>query len=190
MLYDSAHSLLYLFHEQEPNNEGEYDVNLGLVYDLASGTWGMYENKLMYGVNSYTDALAVELTDKDGSGRLINMSDPYLCGRGDKEYGETFNSLILTRPLEFGYTDTYKTLEDIILRGAQGVERGMLVIWASNDLETWRIIGSSRNHKWRNFSGTPYKYFRIGVLVNEWQEGDTITGVSVDITPRLTNKLR
>jgi hypothetical protein len=85
--------------------------------------------------------------------------------------------------------DTHKTIESLTLRGAIDTSTVKLVIWASNDLETWRIVGTSSTSWYRGNSGTPYKYYRIGMLA-EWSDGESLTGISADITPRVNNRLR
>lgn len=115
--------------------------------------------------------------------KLVNMSE------ADDEEATTINSFIISRPITFGAPDLHKTLEEIRLRGIFDTTDMKLVLWASDDGKRWKVLGSSNKSYWRTYSGTPYKYFRIGVIAN-WQEQDSLNGATCVVTPRLNNRIR
>jgi hypothetical protein len=61
--------------------------------------------------------------------------------------------------------------------------------YGSNNLYSWHVVWSSRDHFLRGFRGTPYKYFRL-VLVCNLQKDERIYGFTTSYTPRLTNRPR
>ncbi len=152
------------------NEEADY----AYVYSLKSKQWGVMESNLQYNVNSYPEALVVTKDNK-----LVNLSE-----EGDEKPG-----LMITQALKLDGGDILKTIDTIIQRG--DFDRGDVstVLWGSRDLKHWHMVWSSKDHYLRGFRGTPYKYFRIGALVNLKGE-EMIRGASVQYELRETNKLR
>lgn len=177
-LYDDKRQFVYVYKDRNENKENE---PLGYVYSVPDQSWGMFLNNISHSLPSYTDALVVTNAE-EGKRKLINMSEYETCGTKQK-------SLLVTRPLTMSAADTHKTIESLTLRGAMDTSDVKIVIWASNDLDTWRIVGTSSTSWYRGNSGTPYKYYRIGMLA-EWSDGESLTGISADITPRVNNRLR
>ena len=173
LLYDDKRQMIYAFSEE--------DV-LGYVYSISDQAWGMMVHDLSHPLPCYTDALAVTREDSNGKRRLVNMSDHTRCGDAPK-------ALLVTRPLAMGAADAHKTLEAVATRGVLDKDDARLVIWASNDLKKWAIVGTSTTSWYRGKSGTPYKYYRIGLLLG-WEEEDSVSGISADVTTRLTNRMR
>lgn len=174
-LYDDMRQYIYAF---------KSDDTLGYIYSISDQAWGMFVNDLEHPLPTYTDALAVSNPDSENKRRLINMSD---YNQADHE--SSYKSLLITRPMTLGTADAYKTIEALVLRGMIDEDDAKLVIWASNDLKHWEVIASSSTSWYRGRSGTPYKYYRIGVLL-DWEEEDSLNGMSADITTRLTNRIR
>jgi hypothetical protein len=172
-LYDDKRQHLYAFRE---------DDDLAYVYSLTDQAWGMMQSDMAHPLPSYTDALVVTTEDENGMRKVVNMSENKNCGNTQK-------SLIVTRPLVMGIADGYKTIEALVARGVLDKDDAKMVIWASNDLKTWAIVATSTTSWYRGKSGTPYKYYRIGLLL-DWEDGDSINAISADITPRLNNRLR
>lgn len=169
-MLDYKRKLVYFFHEGKDE---------GLVYSITDNTWGAYENTLSYPMRTFTDALAV---DKDNN--LVNMSE------NEADYESVSKPFALvTRPMTFGVDDIHKTIDDIIVRGIFDKGTVKLVVWASNNSIDWYVIGSSQNERWRNSSGTPYKYFRVGVI-GHMLERESLNGLSISFTPRLQSKIR
>lgn len=174
-LYDDMRQYIYAF---------KSDDTLGYIYSISDQAWGMFVNDLEHPLPTYTDALAVSNPDSENKRRLINMSD---YNQADHE--SSYKSLLITRPMTLGTADAYKTIEALVLRGMIDEDDAKLVIWASNDLKQWEVIASSSTSWYRGRSGTPYKYYRIGVLL-DWEEEDSLNGMNADITTRLTNRIR
>lgn len=172
-LYDDKRQHLYAFRE---------DDDLAYVYSLTDQAWGMMQSDMAHPLPSYTDALVVTREDENGKRKVVNMSENKNCGNTQK-------SLIVTRPLTIGVTDGYKTIEALVARGVLDKDDAKMVIWASNDLKTWAIVATSTTSWYRGKSGTPYKYYRIGLLL-DWEDGDSINAISADITPRINNRMR
>jgi hypothetical protein len=173
LLYDDKRQMIYAFN-------GE-DV-LGYVYSISDQAWGMMVHDLAHPLPCYTDALAVTREDSNGMRRLVNMSDHTGCGDAPK-------AVLVTRPLTFGSADAYKSIEALTLRGVLDKDDAKLVIWASNDLKHWAVAASSQTSWYRGKSGTPYKYYRIGIVL-DWEEEDSLNAIGADITTRLTNRIR
>ena len=181
-LYDDMRQYIYAF---------KSDDTLGYIYSISDQAWGMFVNDLEHPLPTYTDALAVE-KDAQGQRRLINMSD-----YSHTDHESSYKSLLITRPMTLGSADAYKTIEALVLRGMidkdddknDDKNYAKLVIWASNDLKKWAIVGTSTTSWYRGKSGTPYKYYRIGLLL-DWKEEDSVNGISADVTTRLTNRMR
>ena len=173
LLYDDKRQMIYAF-----NGENV----LGYVYSISDQAWGMMVHDLDHPLPCYTDALAVTREDSNGKRRLVNMSDHTGCGAAPK-------SVLVTRPLTFGSADAYKSIEALTLRGMLDKDDAKLVVWASNDLKHWAVVASSQTSWYRGKSGTPYKYYRIGIVL-EWEEEDSLNAIGADITTRLTNRIR
>lgn len=173
LLYDDKRQMIYAFNDE--------DV-LGYVYSISDQAWGMMVHDLAHPLPCYTDALAVTREDGSGVRRLVNMSDHTMCGAAPK-------AVLVTRPLTFGSADAYKSIEALTLRGMLDKDDAKLVIWASNDLKHWAVVASSQTSWYRGKSGTPYKYYRIGIVL-EWEEEDSLNAIGADITTRLTNRIR
>jgi hypothetical protein len=173
LLYDDKRQMIYAFN-------GE-DV-LGYVYSISDQAWGMMVHNLDHPLPCYTDALAVTREDGNGMRRLVNMSDHTMCGAAPK-------AVLVTRPLTFGSADAYKSIEALTLRGMLDKDDAKLVVWASNDLKHWAVVASSQTSWYRGKSGTPYKYYRIGIVL-EWKEEDSLSAIGADTTTRLTNRIR
>lgn len=182
-IYDYKRQMLFVYSNDTDGDYADYS-SYGLCYSLRDKKWGGFHNVILYHVSTYTDSLVV----MNGAYFLYNLSE---------ESSDAVASLIVTRPLNFGQPETYKTIESILLRGVFEKQRDsdsqasdmQLVVWASNDLKTWAIIGSSTSERWRNYSGTPYKYYRIGVIAS-WDVEDSINAVTIAYTPRMNNKIR
>lgn len=173
LLYDDKRQMIYAF-----NGENV----LGYVYSISDQAWGMMVHDLAHPLSCYTDALAVTREGEEGKRKLVNMSDHTMCGAAPK-------AVLVTRPLTFGSADAYKSIEALTLRGVLDKDDAKLVIWASNDLKHWAVVASSQTSWYRGKSGTPYKYYRIGIVL-DWEEEDSLNAIGADITTRLTNRIR
>ena len=167
MVFDYARQRIVLYN---PTKAYAY------VYSLRTKMWGMMENTIVHGVNSYPQALVM---CNDGS--LVDLS----------EYDEARETKVLfvTRPLKFGAPDVLKTVESVIQRGHFNDGSIKLVLYGSKDLDHWSVVWSSENHYLRGFSGSPYKYFRI-VGFGSLASSQSLSNASVSLRGRFANQLR
>lgn len=166
MLYDYVHQRVIVYNPK---------YTYAYVFSLKSKQWGMTYSTIAAGINSYPEALAV-----DRNGALLNFSSLE---------GEETTGLLLTRPLKLDTPDLLKTLHTVIQRGHFRKGHVQSVLYASRDLVNWHLIWSSRDHFLRGFHGTPYKYFRIALLLR-LAPGESLSGASLHFTPRLNNHPR
>ena len=155
MLFDYIHQRVIIFNHT-------YDY--AYIFSMKSGMWSLMQSDLSYATNSYPDAMAV-----DKSGNLLNLS---------LDSGEPLPSLIITRPLKLQAPDILKTIRTVIQRGDFQHGHVQSVLWASRDLRHWHLVWSSRDHYLRGFSGSPYKYFRIGLLA-KLDPYESISGATI-----------
>lgn len=151
-------------------------VSYSYVLSLRSGLWGMAIMGLVSPLNSYPEALAV-----DSSSRLVNLSAP--------DDTSPVPALIVTRPLKLDMPGILKTVDTVIQRGQFNRGHVMSILYGSRDLYNWFPVWSSKDHCLRGFRGTPYKYFRIA-LVMSLSAGESLSGASLQFTPRFTNQPR
>lgn len=166
MLYDYVHQRVIVYN---PTYTYAY------VFSLKSREWGMMYSTIKAGINSYPEALAVDL-----SGKLLNFSDMK---------GAATKGLMVSRPLKLDAPDILKTVDAIIQRGNFAKGHVCSVLYGSRDLVTWFPVWSSKDHYLRGFRGSPYKYFRIA-CVTSLAAGESVTGATVQFTPRLTDQPR
>lgn len=166
MIYDYVHQRIIVYSTHH---------TYAYIYSLQSRLWGMMLSNLESNVNSYPEALAI-----NGKGELVDFST---------DSAEECSGLLVTRPLKLGAPDIHKTIDNVIQRG--NFRRGHVrsVLYGSRDLINWHLVWSSKDHFLRGFRGTPYKYFRIALLC-DLSPDESLSGASVQFTPRLTNQPR
>lgn len=171
IIYDYANQRLIVF---KPATAGS--TNIAYAYSLASRSWSFVENDIYKKLNSYPEALGVS-----ASGGVVNLSTI--------TDGTEGTGLIVTRPLSLDMPEVHKTVDAIIQRGK--FRKGCIkqALWGSRDLIHWHLVASSDSHILRNVHGTPYKWFRIGVIAT-LKDDEALTGCSINYTPKLTNKIR
>lgn len=183
MIYDYTHQRIIVYNTAH---------NYAYVYSLKDHKWGLMTTNIDYGINSYPDALAV--TDDN---HLVNLSDEVAYETVDNEQVPIHvKGLIITRPLKLDAPDALKTIDTIIQRGkfnfldtSRSVKPVRSILFGSRDLYNWMLVRSSTDHNLRGFSGTPYKYFRIILLV-DFLPDESIYGCTLQYTPRYLNRPR
>lgn len=166
MIYDYVQQRIVIIN---PNCQYAY------VYSLESKAWGIIPSNLKSVVNSYPEALAM-----DGYNRLVDMSKP--------DTTTEIPFFFVTRPLKIE-ADVLKTIDTIIQRGYFKRGHVKMALYGSRDMFDWFLVASSTDQYLRGFRGTPYKYFRIAVM-GALDNKETITGATIEYTPRQTNQLR
>ena len=169
MIYDYLHSRVIVY---SPWREYVY------VYSLSSGAWATATFGVKGHLNSYPQALAI----------MGNRKDVYDFSVADNP-NITVPMRAITRPLKLGMGDVLKTIDSVIQRGVFAKPDVASILYGSRDLRSWHMIWSSKDRYLRGFRGTPYKYFRIGVMARLTAE-DSISGASIQFTPKYTNKPR
>ena len=170
MVYDYKHQHIIIY---SPAHSYAY------VYSLRSRRWGMMHSGIKSTVNSYPEALAVA-EDAGGNRVLVDFSTAE---------GGNISGLVVTRPLHLDAPNLLKTVDNVIQRGLFRRGHVKSVLYGSRDLFTWHPVWSSSDHYMRGFSGTPYKWFRIA-LVLDMMPGESIHGCSVQYRLRHTNQPR
>lgn len=165
MLYDYVHQRILLFNSQK---------TYAYLFSLKSKQWGIMKSNIASALNSYPDALAMTNDSK-----LVTFS----------EFGaDSEKCMLVTRPFKLGNPDMLKTIHSLFIRGQFSNKDACVVLYGTRDMEHWHLVGSSWNHKLRYLRGSGYKAF-ILASVATLTEAKTLTGVTVEFTPRQTNKL-
>ena len=185
MLYDYVHQRIIVYSRHlDGDGKPESPYPYAYVYSLKTKTWGMIPSNIKDTVPSYPEALAMlfdgSLADYSADGSLTLDEDGSITG---------IKGMLITRPLKLDAPDALKTVSTVIQRG--NFRRGHVssVLWGSRDLFHWQLVWSSTTHTMSGFRGTPFKYFRIGVLLDLKQD-ESLYGCSIEYTPRFTNRLR
>lgn len=170
IIYDYVHQHIIVFSPQ---------YSYAYVYSLRSRRWGMMHSGIKSTVNSYPEALSVA-EDTGGNRLLVDFSTAE---------GGNISGLVVTRPLHLDAPNILKTVDNVIQRGLFRRGHVKSVLYGSRDLFSWHTVWSSSDHYMRGFSGTPYKWFRIA-LVLDMMPGESIHGCSVQYRLRHTNQPR
>ena len=183
MLYDYVHQRVIVYNPA---------YTYAYVFSLTSKEWGMMYSSIKEGINSYPEALAI-----DHNGALLNFSSynssseplPTKSESVSLSRSEQTNDLLLTRPVKLEAHDVLKTVDTVIQQGRFRKGHVQSVLYGSRDLFDWHLIWSSKDHYLRGFRGTPYKYFRIALLVSLLPD-ESIYGATFQFNPRHTNQPR
>lgn len=151
------------------------EFRIALLFSMKSRLWYQRDSDLDYPLNSYPSTLVVD--------NYCRFTRPF----ADME--STLPGLLITRPLKLDGPDIHKTIDTIIQRGHFRKGHVQSVLYGSRDLINWSLVWSSKDHYLRGFRGTPYKYFRIAAIAS-LSPGESISGASIQFTPRKTNQLR
>lgn len=168
MVYDYTNGRIILY------SEGK---GMCYVFSLSGGTWATMDGGIDAAVNDYPDAYIQQGL------KVTNVSQ-----RIDYDNKEKIRTLIVTRPVKLG-DDGYKTVYEMVSRGAMDRRSGAVMIWGSHDgLEYVLIADAMGNRLYRN-GGTGYRYYRIGI-VGEMNVGETVTMCSLKFRRKYNNRLR
>ena len=132
---------------------------------------------IAYSLNSYPDALVVSRDNK-----LLSFDDSEIPSSG-------FYQFLVSRPLKLGMSDTFKTINSLIQRGIFTRGNVYTLLYASRDLQTWYLIASSVTHEIHNLHGSPWKYYRIVTLAHNLTADNSLSGATLLLTPKFTNRL-
>lgn len=162
LTYDSRHDRLWLFTGHDP---------LMLAYSLQSAAWAMA-----------THAPHDILQDGNDSWWTDQHQGCLKVSRLRQDASARQPVALVTRPTALGLRHIAKTVERMLVRGLfchQG-ESGShvgVVLYGSNDLCQWHLVGSSTHQYLRRRRGTPFRWFRV-MAVGSLKPGETLEGVS------------
>ena len=165
IVYDYVHQHIIVFN---PAYKYAY------FYSLKDKTWGLIHNNYKYPINDYPSALVV-----DNENYVQDFSKGTLRKKG----------LIVTRPIKLDMPNDLKTIDRMFQRGVFRPGHVKTVLYGSRDIINWVPVASSEDHSLHTVHGTPYKYFRI-VLICDLLEDESVYGASIEMRPRMLNKLR
>lgn len=172
ILYDYKNQRIIVYSPRE-------DIRYAYIYSMKDKAWGMMSSTIVDGLNSYPDAYGV--TD---DGNVLDFSN-----YNEDSLLEGITGIIATRPLKLDYPDALKTIYKIMQRGVFRSGHVKQMLYGSRNLFDWELIGTSVNERLQGIAGTPYKYFRL-VLMLELQKGESLAGCSVEYETKYTNKVR
>lgn len=172
MAYDYTHQRIIVFNPTLDGND-HLLFSYAYVYSLKSQLWGTMQANFKSNINSYPDALAVDINNN-----LISFSD---------SDDAVTNGMIVSRPFKLDNPDVLKSVHSVIQRGLFQQGDVSLALYGSRDLYSWHLIGSSATHKLRHYCGSPYKYFRL-VVITKLSVGKSLSGISVNFSPRHLNQ--
>lgn len=171
IIYDYVGQLLIVFRD---------NCKYAYAYSIGDKKWSFVASKLLYTVNAYPEAWAVE---KEGDSlNIVNFSDVVIDNNPVK-------GLLVSRPIKLDAPDILKTIDTVIQRGMFRRGHVKSILFGSRDLFNWQYVYSSTDHYLRGFRGSPYKYFRI-VLICDILPDESLFGATIQYTPRFLNQPR
>lgn len=168
MAYDYSNGRIVLF-----NDERDYCY----VYSLNSGTWATIGSGFDKVVNDYPDVYVQKGTD------VIRLTE-----NTDYNNKDIVSTLIVTRPIKLG-DDGFKTVYEMICRGAMDRRNGAVLLWGSHDGLNYTLVGDANGNRLYRIGGSGHRYFRIGV-VGKMNIGETVSMCSMKFRRKYTNRLR
>lgn len=144
------------------------------VFSLKSKLWGIADCNLNAYFSAFPDSFA---TTRDA--KIVDLTNSDVT---------TAAGFFMTRPFALQMNDIHKTIYSVYQRGLFH-NTVNTVLYGSNDLVNWYVVGSSVDHRILNIAGTPYKYFRVASRFN-LSGNENILGASIEVNPKMTNKLR
>ena len=176
--YDYAGKRILFFSDSHPTFQ--------YVYSLASQTW--HRVKLsgtapgaFCVLNSYPDCLVFFRVAGTGAhgGDIMNLSTLLDANATSS----ALPGLIVTRDINLGGDDVYKTIKRVYVRGDRYPEAApwKYVLLGSNDRKHYHVLHSLRGPSW--------KFYRIAIIT-KMQQGGRISYVELDWEPRFTDRIR
>lgn len=169
--YDAARQHLWVVNALT-DEDGRRRWPIALVYSMRSCSWAI--------ANTQADGA----TEAGGASyAVIQQQGNAALARIDYHTQGRLPVLLCTRPFALAERHRHATISHLIVRGLfldRGKEASHIgvALYASNDLQHWRLIGNSAAQYLYRLRGTPYKWFRIvtigRLLPTESLEGATI----------------
>ena len=168
MAYDYANNRLFMYRS---------DSEFCYIYSLGSSTWATADIRIASTVTSYPDI-------------YLQWGNQIKIPSNKMNYNDTrkVKTLVVTRPIKLD-SDAYKTIREVVARGAMDRSKGALLLWGSHDGEYYSLIGNVRGTRLYRLGGSGYRYFRVGV-VGEMKVGEVLDMVSIGFDRKYVRKLR
>lgn len=210
LLYSYATQLLYVYRPGDPKDTMSH---FAYVFSFESGQWGGAMISIVDSFDSYPHAYAVtrQCTVTGGPGASIRppqvgeplpVLPPTLSG-GLETIASSYHlsdfdqphrlsvMFVLTRPLKLAAPDTFKTMLEVHARGQFPRDSARIVLFGAREITgPWIIVGSSLSRRLHRISGSPYKYFRIGVFLDPHIDGNSLSALEVSFIRRYPRRLR
>lgn len=141
------------------------------VYNIRSGAWtvstGLKGVNIEYAVNSYPDAYVVA-----SGGLLLNLSH---IGVDDSIMMNNGKCVLVTRALKFGDAMAFKRVMAVRLNGSLNKNRVKMILYGSNDLMKWFVVGSVNGVRLAlGAGGSPYRFFKLAVGAEMGYDEDVV----------------
>lgn len=169
ILYDYPRARLVIFRQGS---------DYAYVYGMRDSLWSTMPTTLSSTILSYPESLAIT-TD----GKLVDAS------KASTEITNGYRGILYTRPIKLDMPDIHKAINMVIQRGKFRSGHVQTALYASDDLLSWRLIASSRNHILHGFRGRGYRYYIIA-LICSLDEGESVSGCTVRYVAKHTNRPR
>ncbi len=181
MAYDSAHARLIVYN---PGYAYSY------VYNYAEQSWCIITEAFAMSLNDADRCRLVRYTCDYDDGGLPTAYDTKVYDYSSDDVVETKSALLMSRPIKMGAPDTLKTVSSVIQHGVFDCGHVAQAIYGSNDNRHWTAVMSSDMERMEDFRGSGYKYFRLVVFLKDFAQDESVSGCSVDVAGRMSNKLR
>lgn len=168
MAYDYANSRIVLYKEGD---------SFCYVYSMVSTTWATLGLSIDNAVTDYPNVYV-----QSGAG-VKNLST-----RIDYDGASKVNTLLVSRPVKLG-DDGFKTVDELVVRGAMDRGEGAVLLWGSHDGQRYVLIKAVEGNRIYRTSGSGYRYFRIGVA-GSMKVGETLTMATAGFRRKYGNRLR
>ena len=168
MAYDYANNRIVLYKDGE---------SFCYVYSMGSTTWATLGLSIDHAVTDYPNVYI-----QSGVG-VKNLST-----RIDYDGAAKVNTMLVSRPIKLG-DDGFKTMYELVARGAMDRREGAVLLWGSHDGQRYVLIKAVKGNRIYRTGGSGYRYFRIGV-VGSMKVGETLTMASVGFRRKYGNRLR
>jgi len=182
MHYDYTHQRIIISNASYP---------ICYVFNIKDALWTTMVLNVISDVNSYPNCYAVE---NDGKNNLL--IDFTQTGPASA-VSMPSDAFILTRPIKLDEPDALKTVRTVVARGNFSANKSAgdrpyplsLILYASRDMEQWYVIASSKGPRLVSRHGTPYRYFRVGII-SHLRDGESLSRLTFEYEFKLTNKVR
>ena len=170
-VYDPINERIYLY-----NQSGSGSVAYTYIFNLQSKTWSKTDEQFLSDCNAYPE---VFFEKSDG------IYQPVLSSETTTQRKVFF----ITRPIQL--QELMFIVERLRLNGTITKitnVKNVLALYASRDGVTYNIVAATETNMLK-MRGSGYKFYKIA-FSGTMKNTDSITGLTAEYKPKLTNKLR